>query len=276
MTGRRHRSNCELAAQGWANIGTALFGGLCVTGAIARTATNIRAGARSPVAGILHAAFLLLFMAVAAPLAVHIPLSALAAILVVVSWNMVERDQIMTILRHDRGEMIVLAVTALLTIFHDITVGIATGVTLGSLIFMHRMAGIVEVETHERIIGDDSPDTQDEEGTLENADPDYVVYRISGPFFFGAAGSVASALDHIGRRPKAFVLDLSRVPLADGAGAYARRDFVERERRRDVLVYVVGASRHVRRTLLVHGLNSKTARFFPDEASAHEHFLNRT
>ena len=150
MTGRRHRSNCELAAQGFANIGSALFGGLCCTGAIARTATNIRAGAHGPAAGMLHALFLLIFMAVAAPLASHIPLATLAAVLTIVAWNMIEREQIVSIFKHDRGEAFVLATTFILTVFHDITVGIGAGVTLGSLLFMHRMAEIVEVETSDR------------------------------------------------------------------------------------------------------------------------------
>jgi SulP family sulfate permease len=273
MTGRRHRSNCELTAQGWANIGSALIGGLCVTGAIARTATNIRAGAHGPVAGMLHAVFLLIFMAVAAPVAAFIPLSALAAVLVIVAWNMVEKDQIAIILRHDRGESLVFLATALLTIFHDITVGIAAGVTLGSLIFMHRMAEIVAVETQEKLIFEDAADSSDDSAPLGPVDPDFVVYRISGPFFFGAASTVAAALDHIGKRPKAFVLDLSRVPLADGAGAHALRGFIERERRRRVKVYICGASRGVRRTLLAHGLNSRTAHFSADEDDAREHFL---
>ena len=228
MTGRRHRSNCELIAQGLANIASALFGGLCVTGAIARTATNMRAGARSPVAGILHSLFLLRFMLLAAPLASYIPLAALAAVLVVVSWNMIERDQIATIIKYDSGETVVLFTTAILTVAQDITVGIAAGVTLGSLIFMHRMARIVAVEKQEAILDDDLVDTIEPETPERPRDPDFIVYRISGPFFFGAVSMVAAALDQIGTRPKAFVLDLARVPLADGAAAHALHGFVER------------------------------------------------
>ena len=273
MTGRRHRSNCELTAQGWANIASALFGGLCVTGAIARTATNIRAGAHGPIAGILHSITLIVFMLLAAPLAADIPLAALAAVLAIVAWNMVEKDQIVTILKFDRGESLVLLATAGLTVFEDITVGIATGVTLGSLIFMHRMAQIVAVETHEQLLDEDSADS-DESAPETGPDPDFVVYRITGPFFFGAVGMVAAALEHIGRRPKAFVLDLSRVPLADGAAAHALHGFIERERLRDVRVYICGASREIRRTLVAHGVNSRTAHYSVDEADAREHFLS--
>ena len=127
MTGRRHRSNCELVAQGVANIGSALFGGICVTGTIARTATNVRAGARGPVSGMLHSLFLLLFMLIAAPLASYIPLAALAAVLVVVAWNMAEKHEFVTLVRSSWGDATVLLATFLLTIFRDLTEGILVG-----------------------------------------------------------------------------------------------------------------------------------------------------
>jgi SulP family sulfate permease len=191
---------------------------------------------------------------------------------------MVEKDQIAMILKYDRGEALVLLATALLTVFRDITEGIAVGVTLGSLIFMHRMAQIVEVETQEKIWEEeDRPDgavDSCDAGVLEHEhDPEFVVYRISGPFFFGAASMIAAALDHIGKKPKAFVLDLSRVPLADGGAAHALHGFLDRERRDNVRVYICGASRGVRRTLIAHGVNSRTAHFSADEAGAREHFL---
>jgi SulP family sulfate permease len=130
MTGRRHRSNCELVAQGAANVGSALFGGFCVTGTIARTATNVRSGAHGPVAGMLHAAFLLLFMLVAAPLAAYIPLAALAGVLAVVAWNMIEKPAVAILLRSGRGEATVLGVTFFLTIFRDLTEAIVAGFAL--------------------------------------------------------------------------------------------------------------------------------------------------
>ena len=146
MTGRRHRSNCELVAQGIANMASALFGGICVTGTIARTATNVRSGARSPVSGMLHALFLLLFMLVAAPLASYIPLAALAAVLAVVAWNMAERHAFATLIKASRGDAIVLLATFLLVVFRDLTEGILVGFGLGALLFLHRMAQAVEVE----------------------------------------------------------------------------------------------------------------------------------
>jgi SulP family sulfate permease len=132
MTGRKHRSNMELVAQGIANIASAFFGGIAVTGTIARTATNIRAGARSPVSGILHSAFLLAFMLVAAPLASFIPLAALAGVLVVVSWNMAEKHEFLVLLRNWRTAAVLLA-TFVLTLVENLTTGIVAGCVLAAI-----------------------------------------------------------------------------------------------------------------------------------------------
>jgi SulP family sulfate permease len=134
MTGRQHRSNSELFAQGIANVCAALFGGMCVTGTIARTATNVRAGARTPVAGMLHSVIILLVLLVAAPLVGYVPLAALAAVLVTVAWNMIERPAILHMLRHARGEAAVLFVTLVVTLLHDLVWGIAAGVVLALLL----------------------------------------------------------------------------------------------------------------------------------------------
>jgi SulP family sulfate permease len=137
------------------------------------------------------------------------------------------------------------------------------------------MARIVAVEKQEAILDDDMVDEIDIEQRERIRDPDFVVYRISGPFFFGAVSMVAAALDQIGQRPKAFVLDLAGVPLADGAAAHALHGFVERERRRGVRLYVSGASREVRRVLVAHGVNSRLVHFSPDEDEARDHFRTR-
>ncbi len=134
MTRRRHRPNCELVAQGIGNIGSALFGGICVTGTIARTATNIRAGARSPMAGMIHSAALLLLMLVAAPLCSFIPMAALAGVLMLVAWNMVEKHEFAVLLRTSVGLAVVLMATLLLTVFRDLTEGIVAGVALSALL----------------------------------------------------------------------------------------------------------------------------------------------
>lgn len=143
MAGSRHRPNAELIAQGVANIGSALFGGICVTGTIARTATNVRSGARSPIAGMLHSVFLLIFLLIAAPLAGHIPLAGLAGVLALVAWDMAEKSAIWRILRQNRAEASVLIVTFLLVVLRDLSVGIATGCALAALLYWkkHRNAG---------------------------------------------------------------------------------------------------------------------------------------
>ena len=270
MTGRRHRSNCELVAQGYANIGCAFFGGLCATGTIARTATNVRAHAKGPVSGMLHAVFLLLFMVIAAPVASYIPLAALAAVLATVAWNMAERSQIALILRHDRGEAAVLLATFLLTVFRDLTEGIAVGVTLGAILFMHRMAQLVEVTSHQHWIEEDVGDEVDPRPPYApgEGNGDILAYRIAGPFFFGAASTVAGVLDEIGARPKAFVLDLSAVPLADGAGAQALIGFATKATRAGAKVYIAGAAPQVADTLIACGLGAGLVAYAPDLAEA--------
>ena len=218
MTGRRHRSNCELVAQGAANIGSSLFGGFCVTGTIARTATNVRAGAHGPVAGMLHAVFLILFMAVAAPLAAFIPLPALAGVLAVVAWNMIEKPAIAILLRSGRGEATVLGTTFLLTIFRDLTEAIVVGFALGSALFIQRMSRTTAVATHTPFVGRDEADTASPRGAYDEdaaANPDVVVYRITGALFFGAAASIGSVLDRIQDSHKALIVDFSAVPFLE-------------------------------------------------------------
>lgn len=266
MTGRRHRSNAELVAQGVANVGSALFGGVCVTGTIARTATNVRAGARGPVSGMLHALFVLLFILVAAPLARYIPLSALAGVLAVVCWNMAERHEFAILVRASRGDAVVLLTTFLLVLFRGLSEGILVGFSLSALLFLHRMAMGVEVE---RPVLADEEDIADADADRERGpyDPalgaarDVVVHRISGAFFFGAAASVAAALDRIGEHPKAHVIDFSAVPVIDSSAAATIAGFARRAQRQHARVIISGATSAVRRTLLVHGVRPPLARY---------------
>jgi len=262
MSGRRHRSNCELVAQGAANIASALFGGICVTGTIARTATNVRAGARSPVAGMLHSAFLLVFVLVAAPLARYIPLAALAAILGVVAWNMAERGAIAALIRSSRGEAAVLAATFGLTVFRGLTEGIVVGFALASLLFLHRMASAVEVVPVPNVEHDPA-DTAARYDARQASDPSVVRLKISGAFFFGAAGMVAAVLDRLGEHPKAFVLDLSAVSLFDSTAAATLEGFVRKARGQGAEVQIVGAAPAVREALEHHGVHEPEVRFGP-------------
>ena len=253
MTGRRHRSNIELVAQGAANIVTPIFGGFCVTGTIARTATNVRAGARGPVAGMLHSVFLLLFMLLAAPLASYIPLAALAGLLATVAWNMAERHAFAALVRASRADAAVVLVTFGLTLFRDLTEGIVAGFCLSALLFLHRMAGSATVER----------------APLPDADAmDVVTLRITGAFFFGSAGAVAAALDRIAERPRAFVLDVSDLGAMDSTAVAALRAFAQRAQAAGTLLYVAGANVGIRRTLLAQGLRSPLLRFGSDVDSA--------
>ena len=246
MSGRRHRPNMELVAQGVANVACAFFGGITATGTIARTATNVRAGATGPMAGILHALFILLFLLVAAPLAGYIPLAALSAILMVVAWNMAERHEFIRLLRISWGDALVVIITFLLVVFVELSTGIVVGVVLGCLLFMHRMSEAIAVETRQH-----THETPERE--YENV-PGVIIHRISGAFFFGAAGAVATALDRINDKPRAIVLDFTNVPFVDVSAAHSLLGFIAKSNRQEVPVYLAGASLHVRRELLANGI----------------------
>ncbi|WP_051013996.1 SulP family inorganic anion transporter [Pararhodospirillum photometricum] len=258
MTGRNHRSNCELVAQGIANMGSALFGGICVTGTIARTATNVRAGAHGPMAGIMHALFLLAFILVAAPLGDRIPLAALAAVLMLLSWNMIERHAVMTLFRGSRGDAVVFLCTFGLTVFRSLTEAILVGVAVGATLFISRMSALTEVTAERAFIPEDRPDGTPAERLPYDArtarDPAVAVYRISGAFFFGAAASVGSALERIADRHRTVILDVSAVPFLDSTAAHTIEGLAHKAARRGVRMILTGASVPMRRLLLAHGV----------------------
>ncbi|MBL8833152.1 MAG: sulfate permease [Rhodospirillales bacterium] len=265
MTGRRHRSNCELVAQGGANVAAVVFGGMPVTGTIARTATNVRAGARGPVSGILHALYILLFILFAAPLAAYVPLAALGAVLAIVSWNMAEREEFSALLRASPGDALVLLATFLLTVFEDLTTGIAVGVTLGAFLFLHRMAEAIEVDGGKPLVAKDEADgpagARMPYPGASALDPDVVVYRISGAFFFGATASVIATLERIGRMPRAFILDFDNVPLVDATAAKSLERFAEKLIADGTIFVIAGARPAVRRNLLKAGLREPAIRY---------------
>jgi sulfate permease, SulP family len=279
MTGRRHRSNCELVAQGVANLGAAAFGGMCVTGTIARTATNVRSGARGPVSGMLHAVYILLLLLFFAPLAAYVPLCCLGAVLAVVAWNMTEKDAFAGLLRSSWGDAVVLSATFLFTVFHELTTGIGVGVTLSAFLFLHRMAETVEVQTGGQLVAEDVADSS---GGPRQAyipsDPqsEVLIYRISGAFFFGATAAISSVLDRIGERPKVFILDFSGVPLVDSTATNALEGFVHKLGGADTQIYFVGASERVRRTLLAAGLREPLVRYQPTAPEAVAHWRARS
>lgn len=266
MTGRRHRSNCELVAQGFANIGAALFGGIPATGTIARTATNVRAGARSPVAGMLHSAFLLGFMLLAAPLAAYIPLAALAGVLVLVAWNMAEKHEFAALLRSSRGDAVVLLATFGLTVFRDLAEGIVVGFALGAALFIHRMSMATGVEERVPLVPPDRVDTVDPRQPYDPTlatDRNVVVYRLSGAFFFGTASTIGAVLDRIADERKAFVIDVAAVPFIDSTAANVIAGIGRKAGRHGIRVFVTGATPVVRQALLKAGARRPHVRYLP-------------
>ncbi|MBM3614119.1 MAG: STAS domain-containing protein [Alphaproteobacteria bacterium] len=255
MSGRRHRPNAELMAQGVANVVTPLFGGFCVTGTIARTATNVRAGSRGPVSGMLHALFVLAFMLVAAPLAGFIPLAALAGVLAVVAWNMAEKEELWHLARHSRADAVVLLATFGLVVFRDLTEGIVVGFALAGLVFINRMsAGTTIAESRLAL-----PE-MDLDG---DGDTDVVVYHLNGPWFFGAAARLGSVLDQVSERPRALVVDFAAVPLIDSSGAYSFALLARKMARREGRLVISGASAEVRRALHQAGVQGDLVLFVP-------------
>jgi sulfate permease, SulP family len=257
MTGRRHRSNVELVAQGVANVATALFGGMPVTGTIARTATNVRAGARSPVAGMVHSVALLLFLVAAAPLVAFIPLAALAGVLAVVAWGMLERHAMAVLLRTSRADALVVATVFGLTVFRDLTEAIVVGIALGALMFIRRMSEAAGVEQ----AGEDT-------GPSDAADPEVVVYRVKGAFFFASAATVGSVLDRIADRHRAFVVDFSAVPFIDSTGARAMDLLAGKAERQGVRLLISGLSPGVAPALSAAGVAAPRVSVFPTLSDA--------
>ncbi|RRN80488.1 STAS domain-containing protein [Pseudoxanthomonas sp. SGD-10] len=258
MTGGRHRSNGELVAQGVANAASALFGGLPATGALARTATNIRAGARSPVSGMLHAGYLLLFMLLLAPLMRYVPLAALATVLLVVAWNMSEYEHFRTTLSAPWGDRVVLLLTFLLTVFFDLTVAIEAGVVVAALVFMYRMSESVEISSGVRMTDDDLDEAaaraRDEQQRLR-LPRGVEAYQIGGPLFFGAANRLDSLLDQFFEKPKVLVLRMRLVPVIDASGVHALRKLAERCQREGIVLILSGLRDQPNRVVAQMGLD---------------------
>jgi sulfate permease, SulP family len=250
MGGTRHDSNQELMGQGVANIVAPLCGGFAATGAIARTATNVRNGANSPLAGIVHALTLVLIILFLAPLAVHVPLAALAAILFVVAWNMSEaRHFVRMVRRAPPADVVILLVTFALTVFVDLVVAVNIGVILATLHFLRRMASSVEVQeqTAEQL--------QEELGHRGlSVPPGVLVYRVEGPFFFGAVENFERALASTHTDPEVVILRLRWVPFMDITGLQTLEEVVRDLHRRRVRVMITGANERVAGKLEKAGL----------------------
>ena len=225
VIGDRHNSNTELIAQGIANLASPIFGGIPATGAIARTMTNINNGGRTPVAGIVHAAVLLLIFLFLMPLAQYIPMACLAGVLVIVAYNMSGWRSFASILKNPKSDVIVLWVTFLLTVIFDLTIAIEVGLICACLLFMRRMAETTDVKIISQEINPEEETSDFQMGNLEHLTiPDGVeVYEINGPYFFGAGNKfeeIMGALRHQRRMPRVRIIRMRKVPFVDSTGIH--------------------------------------------------------
>jgi SulP family sulfate permease len=275
MIGSRHRSNMELVAQGVANIASPLFGGIPATGALARTATNIRNGGRTPVAGMVHALFVLLVMLFFGKWAALIPMAALAGILVVVAYHMSEWRTFRGELRSPRSDVLVLLTTFLLTVLVDLTAAVEVGIVLAAFLFMKRMSEVTNV----RVITDELSDDEDPDAEAARArgrelkvPPGVQVYDVNGPFFFGAAESFKEAMlaGGGGRPPRVLILRMRQVPTIDATGISALRDVIRRSRKEGTAVILCGVDAEPRAVMENAGLIEElgTERFVPTYRAA--------
>jgi len=240
MSGGRHNPNVELVAQGVANIASPLFGGLPATGAIARTATSIRSGARTPVAGMVHALTLLAVLWFAAPLARFVPLSVLAAILFVVAWNMGEWREIPELLRLSKTDISVWLVTFALTVFADLTIAVEAGMILAALLFIRKIAATTTVT---EITGEDIEDGRIHAMQDKEIPPYVTVFRIHGPFLFGSADKLRDVIDRVDSLTPVVVLRLRNMTAIDATGLQAFEDLADRLHETGRALILCGARR---------------------------------
>lgn len=254
MSGTRHKSNAELLGQGVANIASGIFGGLPATGAIARTATNIKAGARTPVAGMMHAFWLFLFMLILSPLIIKIPLAALAAILMVVAWNMSEIKHVKEIMNAPKSDRIVLLVTFVLTVLVDLNFAIQAGIALASILFIDQMMKSTQIRAV------DSEEEDPDSIVNKQIPPSVEVYEIQGPLFFGVAEKLVDTLLLFEKPSRVFILRMRYVPLIDAAGLHALETVFERLSHTGTELILSGVNTEVRRFITASQIADKIGR----------------
>lgn len=243
-TGNRHRSNCELVAQGFANIGSIVFGGIPATGAIARTSANIRLGAKTPVAGMTHAITLLLLMLLFAPYAGKIPLAALSGVLILVAWNMSELENFYSILRGQKSDAIVLIITFLLTVLIDLAVAVQAGVILAAILFLKHMSDSTTVQASKIVLSEDAhmhPEIRDGDILFRNDIPKNVeIFEIKGPFFYSVSEQLNETLSKLDQVPHIFILRMRHVPLIDSTGINALGQFALKCKQKGIILLLSG------------------------------------
>lgn len=264
MSGGRHKPNCELVAQGIANLGSCLFGGIPATGAIARTATNVKSGGKTPVAGMIHAVTLFLIILAFAPIVSMIPMAALSAVLVMVAWNMSEAEHFRHLLKAPLGDVAVLLSAFLLTVLVDLTVAVEVGMILAAFLFMKRTSDLANTVSLSRLIEENG------EGQMEEKDPDAIwkknvppgieVYEINGPFFFGVADSLQNVLPNLERAPKVFILRMRKVPAIDATGLHALDEFFDKCRRTATTLILSGVKEGLAESFKKFGVEKKVGK----------------
>jgi SulP family sulfate permease len=256
MIGGRHKSNLELVAQGLGNIASISFGGIPATGAIARTAANIKSGGRTPVAGMIHAVFVLACMLLLAPLAAKIPMPIFASILVVVAWNMSEKDHFTHLFKAPQSDILVLLTTFGLTVLVDLTVAVGVGMVLAAMLFMKRMVEVTNVGALREEISEQEGD--DPNAIARREIPPHVeVYEINGPFFFGVADRIKDTLKSLEKPPKVFILRMRRVNAVDATGMHALDEFHDKCRKQGTRLLLSGVHAQPMMALAKYGLLDK-------------------
>ncbi len=272
MTGGRHKSNCELVAQGIGNIGSIFFGGIPATGAIARTATNIKTGGKTPVAGMIHAITLFLIILAFAPLVGKIPLPALSAVLMMVAWNMSEITHFRHLLKAPLGDVAVLLTVFLLTVFVDLTVAVEIGMILAAFLFMKRMSDLSpKVSTAIQVEEEEEKDR--DAISKKHIPPHTEVYEITGPFFFGVADSLKDILHNLEKPPKVFILRMRHVPIIDASGMHALKEFYYKCQKDNTILLLSGVKDRPLESLKKFGLADLIGRknIFPHIDAALKH-----
>ena len=246
MIGSRHRSNMELVAQGTANIFSGLLGGIPATGAIARTATNVKNGGRTPVAGIVHALVLLLIMLLLGPVAKLIPLACLAGILVVIAWHMGEWNHFFSLLKSNRMDVVVLLTTFFLTVFFDLIIAIEVGMILSSFIFMKRMSESTSIkDVSDTFEEDDEAEEMLFEEELPEIPEGVLLYEINGPLFFGASQKFQDVLGNLHQQPRVLILRMRNVPFIDATGLNRLKSICRDLQAEGTAIIISGANREV-------------------------------
>lgn len=257
VTGDKHNSNTELIAQGAANIVSPIFGGIPVTGAIARTMTNINNGGHTPVAGIIHAIVLLLILLFLGPLTKHIPMSCLAGVLVIVSYNMSDWRTFRSLMKNPKSDVSVLLVTFFLTVIFDLTIAIEVGLLIAMFLFMKRVAETTQVSVVKNQIdlSDEGEFHHDEE--VLSLPKGVEVYEINGPFFFGIANKFDGVMHSIGDKPKLRIIRMRKVPFMDSTGLHNLESFYRLSTAENIQIILSGVNEHVRELLIKSGFDQK-------------------